>query len=58
MGVINRAVPQIDVMVTSLPITLLLGLAILILTLPMMVGEMDILLQSISDQLMQAMKVI
>jgi flagellar biosynthetic protein FliR len=58
MGVINRAVPQIDVMVTSLPITLLLGLAILILTLPMMVGEMDILMQSISDQLMQAMKVI
>lgn len=58
MGVINRAVPQIDVMVTSLPITLLLGLAILILTLPMMVGEMDILLQSISEQLMQAMKVI
>lgn len=58
MGIINRSVPQIDVMVTSLPITLLLGLAILTLTLPMMVGEMDILLQSISDQLMHAMKVI
>jgi flagellar biosynthetic protein FliR len=35
MGIIGRAVPQINVLVTSWPINVLLGLAVLFVTIPL-----------------------
>ena len=40
MGVIGRTVPQMNVLVTSFPVNILVGFAILIFTLPLMIDQM------------------
>ena len=58
MGVVGRAVPQINVLVTSMPVTLLLGLTVLIVTTPLFVGEMSGIINNMAERFFQVMKVI
>lgn len=58
MGIIGRAVPQINVLVTSMPVTLLLGLGVLFLTTPLFLNEMNMLLNLMGERFFQFMKVI
>jgi flagellar biosynthetic protein FliR len=58
MGVVGRAVPQINVLVTSMPITLMLGLIILIITTPLFVNEMGGMINTMAESFFQFMKVI
>jgi flagellar biosynthetic protein FliR len=57
MGIVGRAVPQINVLVTSMPITLMLGLAVMIVTTPLFVGEMNGLLNLMAERFFQFVKV-
>lgn len=56
MGILGRAVPQINVLVTSMPVTLLLGFGVLFICLPLMVGEMNVVLDQMATRLLSAMK--
>jgi flagellar biosynthetic protein FliR len=58
MGIVGRAVPQINVLVTSQPVTLLLGLAVLIVTIPLFLGEMTGLINLMAERFFQFMKVV
>ncbi len=58
MGILGRAVPQINVLVTSLQVTIFLGFAILIVTIPFMFGEMSVLLNLMAERFFQFMKVV
>ncbi len=58
MGIIGRAVPQINVLVTSMPVTVLLGLAVMIVTVPLFIGEMNGLAEVMASRLFQFMKVL
>ncbi len=57
MGILGRAVPQINVLVTSMPVTLMLGMAVMILTIPLFLGEMNGLLGLMAERFFQFMKV-
>jgi flagellar biosynthetic protein FliR len=56
MAIMGRAVPQINVLVTSFPITVLVGLSVLIVSLPMMTLEMSLLMDHTSTQLFKLMR--
>jgi flagellar biosynthetic protein FliR len=56
MGIVGRAVPQINVFVTSLPINLMVGFVVSILMLPLLLVEMDGLLQGMSVELFKFIK--
>ncbi len=58
MGVIGRAVPQINVLITSLPINILVGFLILILTLPLFMSEISGFLNSMTMVVFKYMKAI
>lgn len=58
MGVLGRAVPQMNVFVTSLQVTFLVTMFVLIITVPFFVEEMEVLLRGMSDQFMSAMRVL
>ncbi len=57
MGIIGRAVPQINVLVTSIPVTIMIGLITMIFTMPLFITEMDTLLQATVERMFQTMKV-
>ena len=56
MAIIGRAVPQINVLVTSFPVTIMIGLVVLIISIPLMSMEMSLLLQSTSTELFKLMR--
>ena len=56
MGIIGRAVPQINVLVTSLPVNIVAGLLVLVVTLPAMMVLLDKELVSFADYLFQFMR--
>lgn len=56
MGILGRAVPQINVLVTSMPVTLMIGFGVLFVCLPLMVSEMNIVLDQMATRLLSAMK--
>lgn len=56
MGILGRAVPQINVLVTSMPVSLMIGFGVLIVCLPLMVSEMNIVLDHMATRLLSAMK--
>jgi flagellar biosynthetic protein FliR len=58
MGVLGRAVPQINVLVTSLPVTISIGIGVLFFTIPLMVLEMNGMLNLMADQFFQMLKVL
>jgi len=41
MGIIGRAVPQINVLVTSMPVNILVGFIVLIVSIPVIMGQMQ-----------------
>ncbi len=57
MGILGRAVPQINVLVTSMPVTLMLGLLVLIVTTPLFLGEMNGILNLMAERFFQFVKV-
>lgn len=58
MGILGRAVPQINVLVTSMPITFLMGMVILIVITPYFLTEVNLVTELMADKFFQFMKVI
>ncbi len=58
MGILGRAVPQINVLVTSVPVTILLGFGVMIITIPLFLGEMNGLIHLMAERFFQFMKVV
>lgn len=56
MGIIGRAVPQINVLITSLPVNILVGFVVMIFSLPLLVGQMDHLIFTSADYVFKMMK--
>lgn len=56
MGILGRAVPQINVLVTSMPVTIMLGMAVVFLCLPLLVMEMSGLAEITAGKLFEVMK--
>lgn len=56
MGIVGRAVPQINVLVTSLSVNILVGFATLIITLPLFNVEMREMLESTTIRLFELIK--
>jgi flagellar biosynthesis protein FliR len=56
MAVVGRAVPQINVLVTSMPLTLFVGLCVMIVTLPAILFQLDHEMIFFLDQMMKALK--
>jgi flagellar biosynthetic protein FliR len=56
MAVIGRAVPQINVLITSLPVNILVGFAVLTMTVPLFVWELESVLEATSVRLFQMLK--
>ena len=58
MGILGKAVPQINVLITSMPVTILLGFGVMIISLPLFVHEMGALVDMMADNFFKAMKVL
>lgn len=56
MGILGRAVPQINVLVTSMPVTILLGLTVVFICLPLLIMEMGGLVEITAGKLLDVMK--
>lgn len=56
MAVIGRAVPQINVMVSSLPVNVLLGFLVLFISLPLILWQLPELLESSTVSLFQILR--
>ena len=56
MGIIGRAVPQINVLITSLPVNILVGFLVMIFSLPLLVGQMEHLVFTSADYVFKMMK--
>ena len=56
MAIMGRAVPQLNVLVTSFPVTIMIGLAVFIISIPLMTIEMNFLMQHTSEQLFKLMR--
>ncbi|MEK2688959.1 flagellar biosynthetic protein FliR [Bdellovibrio sp. GT3] len=56
MGILGRAVPQINVLVTSMPVTIMIGMAVVFICLPLMILEMNGLVEITASQLFKVMK--
>ncbi|MEK2646734.1 flagellar biosynthetic protein FliR [Bdellovibrio sp. BCCA] len=56
MGILGRAVPQINVLVTSMPVTIMLGMTVVFLCLPLMAIEMNGLVEITASKLFAVMK--
>ncbi len=56
MGLVGRAVPQINILITSLPVNVLAGLGVLFLSLPLMIWEMRDLLNTTALQVFSLLK--
>lgn len=58
MGILGRAVPQINVLMTSLAVQISLGMVVLLFSLPLFVHEMNALLEVMINNFFDALKVI
>lgn len=56
MGILGRAVPQINVLVTSMPVTIILGMAVIFVSLPLLVIELNGLANITAEKLFSVMK--
>lgn len=56
MGILGRAIPQINVLVTSMPVTLMLGFALMFICIPLLVMEMHGILDLTHTKMMLVMK--
>ncbi len=58
LGVLGRTIPQLNVFVLSMQLTIILGIFIMILTLPFLLEQLELDLTQVSQRLFQVMKVI
>lgn len=58
VGILSRAVPQINVLMTAAPVTILLGFAILFISLPLMILQLNGLLDVSTAELFKFIKMI
>jgi flagellar biosynthesis protein FliR len=56
MGVLGRAIPQLNVLVTSFPVVILIGFIMIIMCMPLLVHEMGLLVDISASQLMKTVK--
>ncbi len=56
MAVIGRAVPQMNVLITSMPVNVLVGILVLFVTVPLLIAQMDDLLAHMVGRLFQVIK--
>ncbi|MBX2987601.1 MAG: flagellar biosynthetic protein FliR [Bdellovibrionaceae bacterium] len=56
MGILGRAIPQINVLVTSFPVTIMLGLVVMFICMPLFALEMNVLVDMTSAKLLQVLK--
>lgn len=56
LGIVGKTVPQMNVLVTSFPINILVGFVVLSLTLPLMFDEMGDILQTTTARVFQMVK--
>ncbi|WP_413288928.1 flagellar biosynthetic protein FliR [Bdellovibrio sp. HCB337] len=56
MGILGRAVPQINVLVTSVPVTLLIGFVLMFICIPLLVMEMHGIMDLTHTKLVLVMK--
>lgn len=58
MGIIGRAVPQINVLITSLPVNILVGILVLLISLPLFFDEINTTLNFVTERLFEFMKAV
>lgn len=56
MGILGRAIPQMNVLVTSFPVTILLGFGVMFVCMPLFVTEMNGLVDVTAVKLLQVLK--
>jgi flagellar biosynthetic protein FliR len=56
MGILGRTVPQINVLVTSMPVNVMAGLFVMILTIPVLTPESEGLMRLMADHLFKFLK--
>jgi flagellar biosynthetic protein FliR len=56
MAVLGRAVPQMNVLITSMPVNILVGVLLIFVTIPLMVWQMDELTQETVAQVFRLLK--
>lgn len=56
MGILGRAVPQINVLVTSMPVTIMIGFIVMFLSMPLLIREMEGVADVTAQKLVQVMK--
>ncbi len=56
MGILGRAVPQINVLVTSLPVNVMAGFLVMIATIPILVPETELMMNAMAENLFRMMK--
>jgi flagellar biosynthetic protein FliR len=58
MGLLGRAVPQLNVMMTSFQVTIVVAVTVMFLSMPLFVNEMDGLLQTMAERFFSTLKVL
>ncbi len=58
MGLLGRAVPQLNVMMTSFQVTIVIAVSVFFISIPLFVNEMDGLLQMMAERFFSVLKVI
>jgi flagellar biosynthesis protein FliR len=58
MGLLGRAIPQINVLVTSFPVTIMIGLGVMILCMPLYMNGLSGIMDIIGTKMLQMMKAI
>lgn len=56
MGILGRAIPQINVLVTSMSVTIMIGMAVVFLCLPLLILEMNGIIDATANSLFSVMK--
>lgn len=56
MGVVGRTVPQINILITSIPVNILVGLGVLLLTLPIFFTEFNSVIEYVALEMMRFMR--
>lgn len=56
MGILGRAVPQINVLVTSMPVTIMIGFIVMFVCLPLLIVEMNGVVDITAQKLFEVMK--
>lgn len=56
LGVISRALPQMNVFVVGMPLKIILGIAVMLITIPMFITVMDLIINGMNSDIMTFIK--